>query len=345
MKCELSRNAFTEPEVFVSHRNAPLSETGRLRLARCVVEDGWPLRRAAERFQVAVTTAARWAGRYRELGAAGMADRSSRPHRSPNQTPTRTERRIINVRVLRRWGPARIGYLLGIHPSTVHRVLTRYGLSKLSWLDRPTGRVIRPIETTRCGELVHVDVKKLGKIPAGGGWRMLGRAVGRVNRQADKSAAVITKYGNPRRGYHFLHTAIDAHSRLAYSELLADERKETAAAFWRRANAWFTECGIIVQKVLTDNGSCYRSNAFRDALGDIVHRRTRPYRPQTNGKVERFHRTLADEWAYARLYTSDAQRCEQFPIWLHTYNHHRGHTALGGQPPASRVPNLSGQYI
>lgn len=344
MKCELSRNAFTEPEVFVSHRNAPLSETGRLRLARCVVEDGWPLRRAAERFQVAVTTAARWAGRYRELGAAGMADRSSRPHRSPNQTPTRTERRIINVRVLRRWGPARIGYLLGIHPSTVHRVLTRYGLSKLSWLDRPTGRVIRPIETTRCGELVHVDVKKLGKIPAGGGWRMLGRAVGRVNRQADKSAAVITKYGNPRRGYHFLHTAIDAHSRLAYSELLADERKETAAAFWRRANAWFTECGIIVQKVLTDNGSCYRSNAFRDALGDIVHRRTRPYRPQTNGKVERFHRTLADEWAYARLYTSDAQRCEQFPIWLHTYNHHRGHTALGGQPPASRVPNLSGQY-
>lgn len=173
---------------------------------------------------------------------------------------------------------------------------------------------------------------------------MLGRAVGRVNRQADKSAAVITKYGNPRRGYHFLHTAIDAHSRLAYSELLADERKETAAAFWRRANAWFTECGIIVQKVLTDNGSCYRSNAFRDALGDIVHRRTRPYRPQTNGKVERFHRTLADEWAYARLYTSDAQRCEQFPIWLHTYNHHRGHTALGGQPPASRVPNLSGQY-
>lgn len=344
MKCELSRNAFTEPEVFVSHRNAPLSETGRLRLARCVVEDGWPLRRAAERFQVAVTTAARWAGRYRELGAAGMADRSSRPHRSPNQTPTRTERRIINVRVLRRWGPARIGYLLGIHPSTVHRVLTRYGLSKLSWLDRPTGRVIRRIETTRCGELVHVDVKKLGKIPAGGGWRMLGRAVGRVNRQADKSAAVITKYGNPRRGYHFLHTAIDAHSRLAYSELLADERKETAAAFWRRANAWFTECGIIVQKVLTDNGSCYRSNAFRDALGDIVHRRTRPYRPQTNGKVERFHRTLADEWAYARLYTSDAQRCEQFPIWLHTYNHHRGHTALGGQPPASRVPNLSGQY-
>lgn len=329
----------------MSHRNAPLSETGRLRLAVCVVEDGWSLRRAAERFQVAVTTAARWASRYREFGAAGMVDRSSRPQHSPNRTPTRTERRIIKVRVLRRWGPARIGYLLGIHPSTVHRVLARYGMARLSWLDRPTGRVIRRIETSQCGDLVHVDVKKLGKIPAGGGWRMLGRAAGRVNRQADKSGAVMTKYRNPRRGYHFLHTAIDAHSRLAYSELLADERKETAAAFWRRANAWFAQCGIVVRKVLTDNGSCYRSHAFRDALGDIVHRRTRPYRPQTNGKVERFHRTLADEWAYARLYTSDAERCQEFPIWLHNYNHHRGHTALGGQPPASRVPNLSGQYI
>ena len=328
----------------MSHRNAPLSETGRLRLAVCVVEDGWSLRRAAERFQVAVTTAARWASRYREFGAAGMVDRSSRPQHSPNRTPTRTERRIIKVRVLRRWGPARIGYLLGIHPSTVHRVLARYGMARLSWLDRPTGRVIRRIETSQCGDLVHVDVKKLGKIPAGGGWRMLGRAAGRVNRQADKSGAVMTKYRNPRRGYHFLHTAIDAHSRLAYSELLADERKETAAAFWRRANAWFAQCGIVVRKVLTDNGSCYRSHAFRDALGDIVHRRTRPYRPQTNGKVERFHRTLADEWAYARLYTSDAERCQEFPIWLHNYNHHRGHTALGGQPPASRVPNLSGQY-
>ena len=329
----------------MSHRNAPLSETGRLRLARCVAEDGWSLRRAAERFQVAATTAARWASRYRELGPAGMVDRSSRPHHSPNQTPTRTERRIIKVRVLRRWGPARIGYLLGIHPSTVHRVLTRYGLAKLRWLDRPTGRVIRRIHTSRCGELVHVDVKKLGKIPAGGGWRMLGRAQGRSNRQADKSSGVMTKYGNPQRGYHFLHTAIDAHSRLAHSELLADERKETAAAFWLRANAWFARCGITVQTVLTDNGSCYRSKAFGDALGPIEHRRTRPYRPQTNGKVERFHRTLADEWAYARLYTNDAERCQEFPIWLHTYNHHRGHTALGGQPPASRVPNHSGQHI
>ena len=328
----------------MSHRNAPLSETGRLRLARCVVEDGWSLRRAAERFQVAVTTAQRWACRYRQFGPAGMADRSSRPHRSPNQTPTRTERRIIKVRIIRRWGPARIGHLLGIHPSTVHRVLSRYGVARLRWLDRPTGRVIRRIETASVGELVHIDIKKIGKVPAGGGWRMLGRAAGNHNAQADRSSGTTNKYGNPLRGYHFIHTAIDAHSRLVYSELLADEGKDTAADFWQRANAWFTERGIHVRKVLTDNGNCYRSHAFRDALGDVEHRRTRPYRPQTNGKVERFHRTLADEWAYARLYTSDAERCAEYPRWLHTYNHHRGHTALGGQPPATRVPNLSGQY-
>lgn len=292
---------------------------------------------------MSVSTVRRWADRYRLEGSAAMVDRSSRPHSSPNRTPTRTERRIIKIRVLRRWGPARIGYLLGIHPSTVHRVLTRFGLARLRWLDRPTGRVIRRMESAHPGDLVHIDVKKLGKIPAGGGWRMLGRTAGKRNSQADKTG-VRNKYRQPLRGYHFLHTAIDAHSRLAYGELLADERKETAAAFWQRANAWFNQCGISVQKVLTDNGSCYRSHAFRDALGGIEHRRTRPYRPQTNGKVERFHRTLADEWAYVRLYTSDAERCNEFPKWLHTYNYHRGHTALGGQPPATQVPNLSGQY-
>ncbi|MEB3024193.1 IS481 family transposase, partial [[Mycobacterium] crassicus] len=264
--------------------------------------------------------AARWAGRYRELGETGMADRSSRPHHSPNQTPTRTERRIIKIRVLRRWGPARIGYLLGLHPSTVHRVLTRYRLAKLRWLDRPTGRVVRRMESAACGDLVHVDVKKIGKIPAGGGWRMLGRTTGRHNAQADKTGTT-NKYHQPLRGYHFIHSALDAHSRLVFSELLADERQQTAADFWQRANEWFASKGITVRKVLTDNGSCYRSHVFRDGLGNIEHRRTRPYRPQTNGKVERFHRTLADEWAYAQLYTSDAERCAEYPRWLHTYNH------------------------
>jgi transposase len=326
----------------MTHRNAPLSETGRLRLARCVVEDRWPLRRAAERFQVSVSTAQRWAGRYRLHGEAGVSDRSSRPHRSPRQTPTRRERRIIKVRVLKRWGPARIGYLLGIHPSTVHRVLSRYGLAKLAWLDRATGRVIRRYEHDAPGDLVHVDIKKLGKIPDGGGHRALGRQAGRKNSGHHSG-------GYPRgstRGYAFIHNAVDDHSRLAYSEILSDERKETAVAFWKRANDYFTNCGITVRKVLTDNGSCYRSTIFGAALktAGIVHKRTRPYRPQTNGKVERFNRTLLDEWAYAQTYRSEADRVALFDAWLHTYNHHRGHTALKGQPPASRVPNLSGQY-
>jgi transposase InsO family protein len=342
VKCELSRNALTS-EVFVSHANALLTPRGRLALARCVVEDGWPLRRAAERFQTSPTTAARWAGRYRQLGEAGMVDRSSRPHRSPRRTPSRTERRIIKVRVIRRWGPARIGYLLGLHPSTVHRVLTRFGLAKLRWLDRASGRVIRRYEHPSPGDLVHLDVKKLGKIPDGGGWRIHGRAIGKRNALA--STSMRRGGGHPVRGYHYLHTAIDDHSRLAYSELLADEKKDTACAFWTRAHHYFTRCGITVSSVLTDNGACYRSTAFADALGpSISHKRTRPYRPQTNGKVERFHRTLADEWAYARPYLSDTERCEAYPTWLHSYNHHRGHTALGGHPPASRVTNLSGQY-
>ena len=314
----------------MSHANALLTPRGRLLLARCVVDQHWTLRRAAERFQVSATTAARWAGRYRECGAAGMTDRSSRPHRSPGRTPTRLERRIIKVRVIRRWGPARIGFLLGVHPSTVHRVLSRYGMARLTWLDRPSGRVIRRYEHAAPGDLVHVDIKKLGRIPDGGGWRIHGRAA-RAGRKRGQ-------------GYSYLHTAVDDHSRLAYSELLADERQETAAAFWTRANAYFTGCGITVHRVLTDNGSCYRSRVFAAALGDIAHKRTRPYRPATNGKVERFHRTLLEEWAYASSYASNSEREAAYPHWLHRYNHHRGHTALAGRPPASRVTNLTGQY-
>ncbi|WP_420079679.1 IS481 family transposase [Streptomyces sp. JL4002] len=315
------------------HRNAPLTETGRLRLARCVVEDGWPLRRAADRFQVSPTTAQRWAARYRTLGEAGMYDRSSRPHHSPRRTLTRTERRIIKVRVLRRWGPARIAHLLGLVPSTVHRVLTRFGLARLSHLDRATGRPIRRYERDKPGELVHVDIKKLGNIPDGGGHKALGRQAGRKTRSGT--------------GYSYIHTAVDDHSRLAYSEIHTDEKKETATAFWARAQAYFTSVGITVERVLTDNGACYKSHAWRDTLAaaGITHKRTRPYRPQTNGKVERLNRTLLDEWAYARPYQSEQERRDAFPGWLHSYNHHRGHTALAGKPPASRVPNLTGQYI
>jgi hypothetical protein len=321
----------------MSHPNAILAPKGRLQLARCIVDDRWPLRRAAERFQVSVTTASRWAGRYRDQGEAGMADRSSRPDRSPNRVPTKRERRIIAMRVNRRWGPDRIGHRLCLHPSTVHRVLSRYGLAKLSWMDRATGRNIRRYEHDRPGELVHVDIKKQGRIPNGGGHKVLGKAAGTRNKTGTEA--------NRRPGYMFIHNAVDDHSRLAYTELLEDEKKETAAGFWARANAYFESCGITVERVLTDNGSCYRSHAFKDALGpDVKHKRTRPYRPQTNGKVERFNRTMLDEWSYAKPYLSEAERVAAFPDWLHYYNHHRGHTSLKGRPPASRVTNLSGEY-
>ena len=314
-----------------THANAPLTPVGRLALARCVVDQGWPLRRAAERFQIAVTTARRWASRYRAHGQAGMNDASSRPTRSPRRTPTRRERRIIKLRVAKRWGPARIAGHLGMHTSTVHRVLTRYKCARLSHLDRATGRVVRRYERSRPGELVHVDIKKLGNIPDGGGHKALGRTQGRKNRT--------------NAGYAFLHNAVDDHSRLAYTEILTDEKKESALAFWERAHAYFASAGITVERVLTDNGSCYKSHLWREALAKagIKHKRTRPYRPQTNGKVERFNRTLVDEWAYARPYRSESEKREAFGEWLHEYNHHRFHTAVGG-PPASRVPNLSGQY-
>ena len=329
------------------HRNAPLSETGRLRLARCVVDDHWPLRQAADRFQVSVSTAKRWADRYRASGSAGMADRSSRPLASPRKTPTRTERRIIKVRVTRRWGPARIASLLGLVASTVHRVLTRYGLARLAHLDRATGQPIRRYERARPGELVHVDIKKLGNIPDGGGHKVHGRTVGGRNSSAHRDPnRPRTVGGRANLGYSYLHNAVDDHSRLAYTEILPDETKETAAAFWQRAQNFFHANGITVERVLTDNGACYRSRLWHDTLdaAGITHKRTRPYRPQTNGKVERFNRTLLDEWAYARPYRSETERREALPRWLHAYNHHRGHTALAGLPPASRVPNLTGQY-
>ncbi len=323
----------------MSHANATLSPRGRLLLARCVVIDRWPLRRAAERFSVSQTTAKRWADRLRALGEAGMAGRSSRPHRSLCRTPTRVERRILGLRVSRRWGPARIAFRLGLAVSTVGRVLRRYGAPPLRFTDPATGvriRTSRPAlvryERATPGELVHVDVKKLGRIPDGGGHRVHGRAAARP----------IKKSATP--GYAYLHHAVDDHSRLTYSEILADERQETVVAFWARAQAWFTDRGITVARVLTDNGAAYRSKLFAQALGPaITHKRTRPYRPQTNGKVERFNRTLLEEWAYARAYASEAERVAAYPGFLHRYNHHRGHTALGGLPPAARVTNLAGQ--
>jgi transposase InsO family protein len=320
----------------MTHAMSPLSETGRLRLARCVVDQGWPLRRAAERFNVSVTTAQRWAQRYRMSGPAGMVDRTSRPHSCPTRTSIHVEHRVVGLRISRRWGPVRIGSRLGLPSSTVMKILHRYGCPPLAWTDPATGARLRGrpkaqrYQWAAPGDLVHVDIKKLGRIPDGGGHKVLGRAQGKRNRRTGE-------------GYWYIHTAVDDHTRLGYSELHNDERKETAGGFWRRANAYYESVGITVQRVLTDNGACYRSKEFAAALGDIIHKRTRPYRPQTNGKVERLNRTMLEEWAYARPYQSEAERVACFQQWLHTYNHHRSHTALGGLSPADRVPNLSGQ--
>ena len=276
------------------HANACLTARGRTKLAVAIVEQGWSIRRAAERFQCSPATAKKWADRYRAGGAAAMADRSSRPHCSPNRTPAPTERRIVNLRVTRRWGPHRIAYHLHLSRSTVQAVLQRYQMPLLRHLDQNTGLVVRRppprrYEHSAPGDLIHVDVKKLGRIPDGGGHRKLGRTIG--NRHNKKRG----------RGYAFVHHAIDDHSRLAYSEILDDERRETAAAFWIRAKGYFASHGVTVKSVLTDNGSCYRSKLFAQALGPHVrHRRTRPYRPQTIGKAERFNRTLDHEWTYSR---------------------------------------------
>ena len=326
----------------MSHANAQLTPAGRLRLAQLVVDEGWTLARVAERWNCSVTTVRRWADRYREEGPAGLADRSSRPHSSPARTAPRVERRVVGMRVSRRWGPARIAYRLGLRPSTVHKILRRYGCPPLAWTDPATGvrvkwtrRNIHHYVHAAPGDLVHVDIKKLGRIPHGGGHRIVGRQAGRKNS------------GQRLTGYWYIHNAVDDCTRLAYSELLTDERKETAARFWERANTYFASVGITVQRILTDNGSCYRSGLWKQTLhqAGITHNRTRPYRPQTNGKVERFNRTTLQEWAYAQPYNSEAERAATFNDWLHTYNHHRGHTALGGKSPADLVPNLCGQNI
>jgi transposase InsO family protein len=325
-----------------------LTPEGRRRLAVLVVDKRWPLRRAAERFQCSPATAKKWADRYR----AGLAltDHSSRPHRSPRRLPLRSERRIVALRFTRRWGPHRIAYHLRLHRSTVGRVLARYRMPRLAHLDQSTGLPVRkpkPVryEVARPGQLVHVDIKKQGRIPDGGGWRMHGRGSAQ-DRKAHIARTRAHRAGAAgSRGYRYLHHAVDDHSRVAYSEILDDERKETAAAFWTRANAFFAGIGVTVTTVMTDNGSCYRSHVFADALGkSITHKRTKAYRPQTNGKVERFNRTLATEWAYAAIYDSEQAREATYQDWIHHYNHHRPHTGIGGLTPSERVHNLPGNY-
>jgi transposase len=328
-----------------------LSELGRLKLARFHVESGSTIRGTAERFQVSTTTVIRWSRRYRAVQAAGMTptsrdmvDASSRPHRSPMRTRCRIERRVTHLRTTRRLGPVQIAGRVGIPASTVHRILVRAGLNRLDHMDRATGEVIR-YERDRPGDLLHVDVKKFGRIPAGGGWKVHGRGFDETRAAERANAAHHARRGTGKPGYTHVHSAIDDHSRLAYSEVHDDETTATTLGFWTRAIAFYASHGITVTEVISDNGPAYRSNDWvrmnRD-LG-ITVRRTRPYRPQTNGKVERYQRTLRDEWGYAKAYRSESARRAALTSWLHIYNHHRPHTALGGKPPITRVTNLLGQ--
>jgi transposase InsO family protein len=326
----------------VSHANAQLTPRARLRLAKLVVEQGWTYSAAAKMFMVAPRTARKWADRYRAEGPAGMADRSSRPKTMPTKTPPTLMRRIVKLRWRHRLGPVQIAGQLGVPPSTVHAVLVRCRINRLSHIDRVTNEPLRRYEHDHPGSLIHVDVTKFGNIPDGGGWRFVGRQQGKLNRAATDTDRRKGAIRGPLLGRAFLHTVIDDHSRVAYVEICADETAATAIAVLNRATAWFAERGVRVERVLSDNGSAYKSHAWRDActqLG-ITPKRTRPYRPQTNGKIERFHRTLADGWAYGRFYASEDQRRAALPKWMHFYNHHRAHSAIGGLPPISRLTNL-----
>ena len=310
------------------HRNAQLTPKGRLILVERIVSDGWSVAVAAESMGVSRETAYRWLRRYRSEGIGGLEDRSSRPTRSPNQTPSELEDRICELRRTRRWGPHRIAYALEMPRSTVERVLRRRGLSRLDATDPPTRQIVRRYERATPGELIHVDVKKLGRIPNGGGWRIRGREVARGAR---------VERG---MGYDYLHVAVDDHSRVAYIEALDDEQGDTCAGFIHRAMDWFAGHGVAVERVMTDNAMNYRlARSFQSALSTagVRHLRTRPYRPQTNGKVERFNQTLLNEWAYDQPYRSNQARLDSLPTWLHDYNWHRLHTEVKAAP-ASRLP-------
>jgi transposase InsO family protein len=292
-----------------------------------VLERGWTVAAAAEAAGVSVRTAAKWLARFRSGGRDGLLDRSSAPRRVARRTPFERVRVIELLRRLRMTA-AEIAAVLAMPLSTVSAVLKRIGLGKRSRLEplEPANRY----ECSRPGELVHVDVKKLGRFTRPG-HRVLGRGKGRFEEGA---------------GYEYVHVCVDDFSRLAYVEVLADERAVTAIAFLRRATAWFAAQGVTVERVMTDNGPCYRSHAHRAAcmLLGLRHSRTRPRRPRTNGKAERFIQTLLASWAYGRLYASSHERAQALPNWLNHYNYTRPHGSLGHHPPASRLNNASRNY-
>ncbi|MDP9399712.1 MAG: IS481 family transposase [Actinomycetota bacterium] len=314
------------------HANAPLGPKGRQTMVRRVVEQGWSVTEAAEGAGVSDRTCSKWVARYRQQGEAGLHDRSSAPQSVPHRTPDELVELIAALRQLRMTG-AEIALCLAMALSTVSAVLTRIGLGKLSRLEPPEPP--NRYERRQAGELLHIDVKKLGRIRGGAGHRMLGRGPGR---HAGKGA-----------GWDYVHVCVDDATRLAYVEVLADEQASTVVAFLRRAIAFYRRHGISVERVMTDNGSGYRSALHAvacRALG-VRHLRTRPYRPRTNGKAERFIRTMLGGWAYGAIYASSAERTAALDGWLWTYNHRRPHGALNHKPPIARLHklnNLAGSY-
>jgi transposase InsO family protein len=318
------------------HRNAALSWDGRRRLAMSVVEEGWTVVAAAAAFGVSVRCARKWVGRYRAAGEAGLVDRSSAPLRVANRI---SEDRVAVIVALRRlrFTAAEIAETLEMALSTVSGILTRLGLGRLGRIGlEPAVRY----EHSRPGELVHIDVKRLGRIQEGAGKRITG-----IKRNPDRRRLDAGRVERKIIGWEFVHVCVDDYSRLAYAEVLHDEKATTAIGFLQRAIRFYARHGINVERVLTDNGSAYVSARHAlacKALG-IRHSRTRPYRPQTNGKAERFIRTLVNGWAYGAIYRSSSERTRALDGWLWHYNHQRRHSALGHQPPISRT-NLLGSY-
>jgi transposase InsO family protein len=304
-------------------------------MVACVLEHRWTIEATADRFQVDAKTVRKWRDRFLAEGDEGLFDRSSRPRRSPNRTRRAVRRRVVHLRRTRRWGADHIAHELGLSSSTVGAILRAEGCGRLDRGDRATaGRKIRRYQRERPGELLHVDVKKIAAIPLGGGWRLHGRG---------RDGA----HGHSGAGYRYIHTALDDRSRIIYSEILDDEQAVTAAGFWARAVAWFATIGITCERVITDNGSCYRSRLWHAACAasNTTVKKTKPYRPQTNGKVERYHRILLEEWAYIRPWTSEAERVTAYTGFVHFYNHHRSHGALGWTTPASIVrDNLPAEH-
>ncbi len=321
----------------MSHRKAKLTPFGRLLLVERVLGDGWSAVRAAESVGVSRATAYKWIRRFREASVAGLEDKSSRPQHSPRALTEIEVDRILAARRELRHGPHRLAFALGIPRSTIYRVLHRNGASRLRDFDRPTGLPVRYVRE-HPGELIHIDTKKLGRIPPGGGHRLLPKQES-MNR---------SRWSNTLRpGYEYIHVAVDDASRLAFVQVHSDERDRTAARFLNDAGQFFASHGIELQRVMTDHGACYRSRRFATVLRELGarHKFTRPYRPQTNGKAERFIRPLLDEWAYARLYASNDERLQALAAWVDFYNARRPHTGLRGQAPLMvLVNNVRGNF-